>query len=234
MTTQTASLNLIQRLAALESAVVADVMVAMGLHQQILSPDLLPLPREGGLAKRIAGPAICAEGRENAGDDALPTFGLDQSIYPGGIVIINTNNCRKGAIIGDNMATSMKNNGAIGFITDGGIRDAEEFMHEDLPVFHGYRTPINAHKYWSFTSFEQPIKMPGIWGEVSINPGDLIIADGDGVAVLPQQHAELIIEHSEKHLKTENSIKEGLLAGGDRETVSKENPRLSHVSPLNN
>lgn len=230
MTAESTRDNLILRLQKLEAAVVADVMVAMELYQQVLSPDLVPLPRKQGLVKRIAGPAICAEGEENAGDKALPTFGLDQSVYRGGIVIINTNNCRKGAVIGDNMATSMKNNGAIGFITDGGIRDAEEFIQEDLPVFHRYRSPINTHKFWSFTSFEHPIKMPGIWGEVTIHPGDLILADGDGVVVLPYQQAETIIEHGEIHLKTENSIKQGLLAGGDRKTVSKQNPRLAHVT----
>lgn len=216
---------LIQQLHKLESAVVADVMVAMGLERQILAPSFLSLMP----LQKMVGPAICAKGQVDAGDNAKPSFGLDAVAYPGGIVVIDSGNCQKGALIGDNMATSMKNNGAVGFIVDGGIRDIQEFQEMALPIVYKYTSPINAHKFFSFTDFEIPITLDGIWGPVSVNPGDLIIVDNDGGAVIPLPHAEQIISDSETHLHTENAIKSALLKGDTRENASAAFPRLRHV-----
>ena len=217
--------TLINRLNTLEAAVVADVMVAMGLERQVLAPSFLSL----GLDETLIGPAICAKGRVDAGNDAKPTFGLDDSVYPGGIVVIDSNNCQKGALIGDNMATSMKNNGAIGFIVDGGIRDAVEFLTLELPIFYKYKTPINAHKFFSFTDFEVPITVDGIWGNVTINPGDLVIADSDGCSIIPLQHAEQVIADSAIHQQTENNIKSAIEKGESRKNASANFSRLQHV-----
>ncbi|TXS89510.1 RraA family protein [Parahaliea maris] len=219
---------LVQRLGQLESAVVADVMDAMGLEHQVLAPGMLAV-RPGS---KMAGPAICAAGSEKAGTDALPTFGLDASVYPGGIVVIDTGGCERGAVIGDNMVASMVGRGARGFIVDGGIRDSADFLSLEEPVFCRYHSPLNAHKYWHFTAFEEPITLRGIRADVTVHPGDLLLADSDGIAVLPRQHAEQIIADGEVHMQTENGIKQALLAGGDREAVTRAAGRLQHIKPL--
>lgn len=219
---------LIDRLKQLESAVVADVMTTMGLEAQVAAHDLRPL----NPSWKIAGPAICAKGSDNPETTALPTFGLDDSVYPGGIVVIDTDNCMRGAIIGDNMVTSMLNNGAKGFIVDGGIRDHQEFIDMNAPVFCRYSTPVNAHKYWHFTEFETPITLRGIWNDVTVNPGDLIIGDADGISVIPKEHAEQIIADAEIHQQTENSIKQGLIDGDTRQDISGRVNRLKHVKQL--
>lgn len=220
--------SLTTRLGALESAVVADVMTAMGLENQVAAQSIRPLNTNW----KMAGPAICAKGTDKKDTEDVGTFGLDDSVYSGGIVVIDTDHCERGAIIGDNMVTSMVKRGAVGFIVDGGIRDYQDFIETDTPVFCRYASPVNAHKYWHFTEFETPITLPGIWGDISVSPGDLIIADADGVAVIPQQYAEQIIADAEVHLATENSIKSALLKNGDRKTVTAAANRLQHVKPL--
>lgn len=220
--------SLTTRLAQLESAVVADVMTTMGLEAQVAAADIRPLNARW----KMAGPAICAKGTDDPKAGGIPTFGLDDSVYPGGIVVIDTDNCMRGAIIGDNMVTSMVKRGAVGFIVDGGIRDYQEFVDTDTTVFCRYTTPINAHQYWHFTAFETPITLRGIWGDITVNPADLIIADADGIAVIPQHYAEQIIADAEIHQQTENTIKNALLNGGDRQSVTEQSKRLKHVKPL--
>ncbi len=220
--------SLVERLFALESAVVADVMDTMGLLNQVLAPGLLAV----GQVRKMAGPVICATGSEHDNEPALPTFGLDAAVYPGGIVVIDTGSCSRGAVIGDNMVTSMRLRGAAGFVIDGGIRDYADFQQLDTPVFYRYASSVNAHKYWHFTSFDSAITLPGVRAEVTLAPGDLLLADDDGIAVVPRQHAAQIIADAEIHLQTENSIKQGLLEGGDRETVTRAARRLQHVQPL--
>lgn len=224
----TTTQSLITRLGQLESAVVADVMTALGLEAQITAHDIRPLSTKW----KMAGPAICAKGTDKPDTKGVSTFGLDDSIYAGGIVVIDTDNCMRGAIIGDNMMTSMVNRGAAGFIVDGGIRDYQEFINADTPVFCQYTSPINAHKYWHFTEFETPVTLRGIWKDVIVNPGDLIIADADGIAIIPKQYALQIISHAEIHLATESGIKNALLKGESRQDVTARAKRLQHVKPL--
>jgi 4-hydroxy-4-methyl-2-oxoglutarate aldolase len=220
--------SLTTRLEALESAVVADIMTTMGLENQVAAHNIRPLNTNW----KIVGPAICAKGTDNPDSEGLATFGLDDSVYPGGIVVIDTDNCERGAIIGDNMVTSMVNRGAVGFIVDGGIRDYQEFIDTDTPVFCRYTTPVNAHRYWHFTEFETPITLSGIWGDITVNPGDLIIGDADGISVIPQQYASQIIANAEIHQATENRIKSTLLKNGDRKSITAATKRLQHVKRI--
>lgn len=220
--------SLTSRLLSLESAVVADVMDTMGLENQILAADLRPV-RSGS---KMAGPAICAAGTEDHGGRGLPTYGLDDAVYPGGIVVIDSDNCETGALIGDNMVTSMMNRGARGFVVDGGIRDAADFADLSAPVFYRYISSVNAHRYWRFTAFEEAVSLRGIRGTVMVHPGDLLLADQDGIAILPKKYAAQIIADAEIHMCTEAGIKKELLAGGDRKAVTLAAQRLQHVRPL--
>lgn len=218
---------LLERLSELEAAAIADVMVAMGLEAQVLAPSIQPL---GGT--RMAGFALCAEGREGVDQPGLPTFLLDSLVTPGAIVVIATGECGKGAIIGDNMVTSMVRAGARGFLLDGGIRDREALAIGPVPVWCRFASPINAHRKWKYTAMGQPVTLPGIWGNVEIRPGDLILGDDDGVVVLPHEHAEQIIHDAEIHMRAEADIKAAIEAGESREAATKSSRRLQHVRPL--
>jgi regulator of RNase E activity RraA len=215
------------RLSELEAAAVADVMVAMGLETQVLSADLRPLS-----GAKMAGVALCAEGREGGDGPGIPTFELDALVTPGAVVVIATNGCDKGAIIGDNMVTSMVRAGARGFLLDGGVRDREALAEGPVPVWCRYASPINAHRKWKYTAMDQPVTLPGIWGSVEIRSGDLILGDADGVVVLPHEHAEQIIQDALIHMRAEADIKGAIEAGEGRESATKSSRRLQHVRPL--
>ena len=218
--------EVLQRLGALEAAAVADVMVAMGLVDQVVAPSLRPVG-----AATMAGFALCAQGCE--GDTAgIATFALDALVSDGAIVVIDTGGCDKGAIIGDNMVTSMAARGARGFLLDGGVRDRDALAAGEAPVWCRYASPINAHRKWRYTAMDKPVRLPGIWNDVNVCPGDLVLADSDGVCVLPRAHAEQIIADAEIHMQAEAAIKAAIEAGTSRETATKASNRLAHVRPL--
>jgi len=219
--------DLLDRLSKLEAAAAADVMVAMGLENQVLAPDLRPVGHSG-----MAGIALCVEGRTDVEMAGLPTFDLDALVTPGAVVVISTGGCEKGAIIGDNMVTSMVQRGARGFLLDGGIRDRGALAEGPAAVWCRYASPINAHRKWKYTAMDQPVTLPGIWGEVTIRPGDLILGDDDGVCVLPQEYAAQIIADAEIHMRAEAEIKAAIEAGGSRESATKASRRLQHVRPV--
>ncbi len=222
--------NLLRALQALDSSALADVMVRMGLEQQVLSSAFKTL----NPSKRIIGPAICAQAREQCQHKTVNPIELDDQVYPSGIVIIAAEACAKGALIGDNMVSSMVQNGAAGFVVDGGIRDTEELQKSGQAVLYRYTSSVNAYRYFGFTEFEVPVSLEGVWGAVTIQPGDFIFTDFDGAVVIPLQHIDSIIHDTEIHVKNEAAIKSALMFGGSRRAALEKYPRLQHVKPVTN
>jgi len=220
---------LIERLRALDSATLADVMTAMGLHGQVLSPALRPI---NVACVRSAGKAVCGRGSNSPGTNTISSFRLDEAVLPGSFVVIDTDACDTGAIIGGNMVASMLKRGAAGFIVDGGIRDADELAACGAPVYRRFDTPISAHGRWKYTSVNEPITLPGIWDPVRIEAGDLVLSDPDGIVVLPKRHAELIIGYAERHIRSESAIGRAIADGESREMATQNNPRLQYVVAL--
>lgn len=220
---------LIERLRAVDSATLADVMTAMGLHGQVLSPALRPI---NVACVRSAGKAVCGRGSDAPGADTISSFRLDEAVLPGSFVIIDTDTCDTGAIIGGNMVASMLKRGAAGFIVDGGIRDADELAACGAPVYRRFDTPVSAHGRWKYISVNEPITLPGILDPVHIEAGDLVLSDRDGIVVLPRRHAELIIGYAERHIRSESAIGRAIADGESRETATRNNPRLHYVIAL--
>ena len=223
------SADLVKRLEALDSASVADVMTAMGFDAQVLAPSLKPLSAENC---SFAGVAVCASGAESPKGETLPTFALDDTVHEGSIVVIETGGCELGAIIGDNMATSMTRSGARAFIIDGGVRDAGALRVSETPVYCRYASSVSAHRFWKYTSVGKAITMPGIWSDVRIEPGDLMRGDADGIAIVPKAHAAVIVEHAERLQQVDEDIKQAMLGGKSREEATRGSNRLEDIKPL--
>ena len=98
------------------------------------------------------------------------------------------------ALIGEVMMAYLKYTKKIaGIILDGPIRDIDEIGHWDFPVYCTGTTPGGPYK-------EGPgeINVPIACGGVSVNPGDIILADPDGIIVIPQKDAAVILEDAKK------------------------------------
>jgi len=80
-----------------------------------------------------------------------------------------------------------------GIVIDGPIRDIDEIQHLDFPVYATGTTPGGPYK-------EGPgeVNVPISCGEISIDPGDIILADSDGVIVIPKKDAEVILKEAQK------------------------------------
>lgn len=221
---------LISRLHALDSATLADVMVAMGLEQQVLSSQFKVL----NPASKLVGLALCAQTATIGEQPTVSPTELDSQVKKDHVVIIATHASEQGALIGDNMLTSMLQNGASGFIVDGGIRDKQALVASKAALLYRYASPVNAYRFLGFSSFDRPVNLAGIWGDVLVNPNDLVVADADGAVVIPAQHAEIIIEASEVHQKNEEAIKSALTWGSSRADALAKFPRLKHVKKIEN
>jgi 4-hydroxy-4-methyl-2-oxoglutarate aldolase len=112
--------------------------------------------------------------------DNLAPYAALKLLQPGDVVIIASNGCEDSALIGDNLVGMMRNAGAVAVITDGLIRDASGLEAIGLPVHAaGYSPKAPAKKGPGTVGLSIQI------GQTTIEPGDLVVADQDGVVIVP-------------------------------------------------
>ncbi|MGW3421172.1 RraA family protein [Streptomyces phaeochromogenes] len=119
-----------------------------------------------------------------AGDNKAVIAALDH-IRPGDILVINASGYDGRAVIGDNLAQRFDVFGAVGAVVDGYVRDGAIIEKLGVPVFARGLTPAGPFKNGPGTIGE-----PVALGGVVVNPGDIVVADDDGVIVIPPHRAD--------------------------------------------
>ena len=185
------------------------------------------LQGRGGLDQRIkpldpatkfAGSALTA--RAGARDNLAALAALDL-IEPGDVLVIATQGFTGTAVLGDNMARIAKQRGAVAVVTDGAVRDADEIRAIGLPVFASAITPNSA-----FPSGPGEVGLPLALGDVSIDQGDLVLGDADGVVVVPGDRIEEI-EQSLDEVATREAELQAKIESGSFDTLLSEEIRRS-------
>ncbi|KYH30685.1 4-carboxy-4-hydroxy-2-oxoadipate aldolase/oxaloacetate decarboxylase [Neomoorella mulderi] len=151
-----------------------------------------------------AGPAVtcsCPAG------DNLMMHKMFKLAKKGDVMVISTQGFKAG-IWGELASTSARAIGVAGVITDGAVRDSRLVREMRFPIWA-------AGIYAAGTVKTQPglINVPIQFGGVIINPGDIVVADDDGVVVVPANKASEVLALAEKRAKSEELVKERLQKG---------------------
>ena len=135
----------------------------------------------------------------------LTRAGDNQSIHqavdlakPGEVMVVNGFADVSRALIGELIAGRAKMNGLAGFVIDGAIRDVEAIEALQLPVFARAVTPAGPYKFGPGR-----LQVPVAIGGQCVAPGDVIVADGDGVVVIPIADLASTVLAAEKILDNE-------------------------------
>ncbi|PSN14496.1 diguanylate cyclase [filamentous cyanobacterium CCT1] len=125
---------------------------------------------------RLAGPAYTV--RCPAGDNLM----LHAAVYraaPGSVIVVQAGDVDY-AMAGGNVCAIAQNRGIAGFVVDGVIRDLAEVRDAQFPVFARGVMPVPGQKKQLGT-----INQPIVCGGVSVSPGDIVVADEEGIVVIP-------------------------------------------------
>jgi regulator of RNase E activity RraA len=111
-------------------------------------------------------------------------------IKPGSVIVIDGAEDGDTGTIGSFNGLAWIQKGAVGIVTSGGVRDMDEVIKEEIPVYlrrfgRGIRPGRN-----EVESVNQPVQIGG----VLVYPGDVVVADGDGVIVVPRKYAEIVAQ----------------------------------------
>ena len=202
--------NLTERLAALYTGAVHDVLRGMGHANCVLPNEIAPLDP----GKKLAGEIYTVSGHIDQTRDPHDTLvqwtGL-LSKAPSGKVLVCQPNTHMVALMGELSAETLHHKNVRGYVVDGGCRDVEFILKIGFPVFCSFNTPADIVARWVPDHFGEPITI----GTVTISSGDYILGDRDGVVVLPGKIAEDVIKQTEQVVTTENKVRSAILNGMD-------------------
>jgi 4-hydroxy-4-methyl-2-oxoglutarate aldolase len=201
---------LAERLERCYSGAVYDVLRALGLPDQLLPDTLRPLDP----ARPLAGKIYTVRGHVDLTIDAHTTLlewtGL-LSRAPSGSVVLCQPNDSTLAHMGELSSETFLYKGVRGYIVDGGCRDSGFILKAGFRVWCRYFTPRDVVGRWVPDSFGQPIRIGG----VAIHTGDYVMADRDGVVIIPGERILEVVEKVEEVLRTENKVRTAILQGVD-------------------
>ena len=157
-------------------------------------------------AQIMAGPALTVKAR---GGDNLALHAALNMAQEGDVIVVSNEHDMTRALLGEvMMAFLYKVKKIAGIILDGPIRDIDEIGHWDFPVYATGTTPGGPYK-------EGPgeINVPISCGEISVNPGDIILADPDGIVVIPRKDAPTILKDAQAFKETDGGKLQATLNG---------------------
>lgn len=184
---------LVAALGAIPTASLADAVDQVAGKRGFMSHDMRP--RSGG---KFAGRAVTALLTPATPEAATPQLTARHSVQmideakPGEVGVIVIEDGLDVAAIGGLMGTDAKVRGMAGMVLDAGVRDVEELRALGLPVYSRSVVPSTTVGRFASVANNIPVSCAG----VTVNPGDIVVADEDGVVVVPKDNAEAVLKRA--------------------------------------
>lgn len=198
----------------LYTAVLCDSLDAVGLRDQAMREYLRPVHSHcvlAGWARTIQCEDVF-ELHENPYDKEIDAV---DSILPDEVVVVSTNRSIRNAPWGELLSTAAKARGARGAIVDGFVRDVRKTEQIGFPVFASGIKPLDSAGRGEVVACNVPV----VCGEVTVNPGDLVVADFDGIVVVPRASVEKVLAIAFDKVAKENRTRDDLAQGTLLRTV---------------
>jgi RraA family protein len=189
--------ELVARAAQYPSSILADVAGRRG----VLSSRIAPLAP----SMRLAGPALTIEVRPG---DNLMIHAAMALAKPGDVLVIDGKGDESCALMGEIMVSQCMALGIAGVVVYGAVRDTEAIRELGFPMYATGANPNGPNKL-----APGRINWPVSVGGVTVNPGDLVVADADGVTIVEPGKVPAVLEAAKKKLADETARIEGIRNG---------------------
>jgi 4-hydroxy-4-methyl-2-oxoglutarate aldolase len=154
---------------------------------------------------RVAGPARTVRCGQ---DDNLMVHAVLSTVQPGEVLVLTMPEPAPVALVGELLATQAQAHQVAALLIDASVRDVEELQALGLPIWARWIRVRGATKTEVGT-----INEPVVMGGTTIAPGDIVVLDADGAAVVPIQEASHVLEAAQARQKREADLRKKLQAG---------------------
>ena len=196
------------------SCVFADSQYRQGIMVSAIKP---PFPA------KIVGQAVTVQ--LSAGDLVDPLKALEMG-QAGDVIVVDAGGDTETSVCGGLMGGLAKNRGIRGMIIDGAGRDIDELRDIGWPIWVRALVPRGTHTMFSGRKEELSINVPIACGGVLVNPGDFVVADEIGVAVIPLERAEEVVKAAREQAEREQTTRALVAKGKTVEDLLKEFGRI--------
>lgn len=182
--------DLISRLSKLDTCAVSDALDRLGLKGATIGiRPVWPCARIVGRAVTVKiKPAGLQKSKHHLGTPAI------QAANAGDVIVVDNGGRPDVSAWGGLLSLASKMKGLSGVVIDGACRDVDESRDVGFPVYACAVVPVTARGRVMQDSFNVEIQCGG----VQVHPTDLVIADGSGVVIIPQEKAQEVIDEAEK------------------------------------
>jgi 4-hydroxy-4-methyl-2-oxoglutarate aldolase len=200
--------EILERLERLYPAVVADCLDKVGVRTHVMDPRIRPLypeARMAGFASTVHAVQVDSP-PANPDDYYRGELQAVDALEPDDIMVVST---VQGSYWGELLATASRYRGARGIVVDGYTRDTLQLIEMQFPTF---AAGISCHDSLGRIDVDA-VGVPVECGGVRVEPGDLILADFDGVVVVPSAAADEVVTLAEGKVSGENLVRSKLAEG---------------------
>jgi regulator of RNase E activity RraA len=197
--------SLVERLGQLDSCSVSDALDALALVG--IAPGITRLSTKRHVAGRVVTVRL-EPSREVSSKHHLGVLAIEQA-SPGDVVVVANSGRSDAAAWGGLLSLAAQGRGIAGVVVDGMCRDLDEADAMSFPVFARGGVPVTARGRYSEVSTNEPVAIAGI----EVHPGDLVVADGSGVAFIRITQAETVLAASEEIAARERGMAESIRNG---------------------
>jgi 4-hydroxy-4-methyl-2-oxoglutarate aldolase len=185
--------DLVRAFESVPSAIVSDVSGRPGVTMDAGLDPISPDPELAGTALTVSA---------SPGDNLVIHKAITMA-EPGDVLVVDGDGYTETAFVGELMCASCRAHDLAGVVVDGAVRDRADLAAMDFPVFARAVHPAGPLK-----AHPGSINVPVSCGGVTVAPGDVVVGDGDGLAVVPADAAEATLERAREKVSDETALRE--------------------------